>query len=89
MIPLHCLWAESNKRTRGQFEYGVIFFVCLFDFVHSHAPCGCCSIVCLRFQVMETKQTDCKMSTKKIFLMKTFRDICGQLHIQECKTTKK
>ena len=23
MIPLHCLWAKSNNRTRGQFEYDV------------------------------------------------------------------
>ena len=53
----------------------------LFDFVHSHARCGCCSIVCLRFEVMKIKQVDCKMSTKKPFLKKkkTFRDIFGQL----------
>ena len=32
-IPLHCLWAESNNRTRCQFEYDatlVFLFVCLF-----------------------------------------------------------
>ena len=23
MIPLHCFWAKSNNRTRGQFEYDV------------------------------------------------------------------
>ena len=42
MIPLHCLWAKSNIRTCGQFEYNATFFFCffclfLFNFVHSHA----------------------------------------------------
>ena len=81
MIPLHCLWAKSKNRTRGHFEYDVtlvLFF--WFDFVYSHLRCGCCSIVCLRFQFMQIKQFDCKMSTKKIFFKKTFRDIFGQLH---------
>ena len=27
MIPLHCLWAKSNNRTRGQFECDVLSFV--------------------------------------------------------------
>ena len=50
MMPLHCLWAKSNKRTSGQFEYDVLyFFLFLFDFVHSQARCG------LRFQVMQIK----------------------------------
>ena len=35
-----------------------------FDFVHSHAQCGCCSIVCLRLEDMQKKQADCKISTK-------------------------
>ena len=26
MIPLHCLWAKSNKRTLGQFESDVTWF---------------------------------------------------------------
>ena len=34
-------------------------------------------------------QVDCKMNTKKNFLQKTFGDIFGQLHTQECKATKK
>ena len=90
MIPLHCLWAKSNNRTGGQFEYDVtLVFLFLFDFVHSDARCGCCSIVCLRFQVMQIKQVDFKMSTKKTIFKKTFRDIFGQLHTQECKATKK
>ena len=48
MIPLHCLWAESNNRTRGQFECDVTWFCSCFDFVLSHAPWGWCSIVCWR-----------------------------------------
>ena len=71
MIPLHCLWAKSNNRTRGQFVYDVtlfyFIFLFLFNFVDSHARGRCCSIVCLRFQVMQIKQVDCKISTKKIF----------------------
>ena len=63
MIPLHCLWAKSNNKTRGHFEYDVALFLFLFDFVHSpHVQRGSCSIVCLRFQVMQIKQVDCKMS---------------------------
>ena len=47
-IPLHCLWAKSNNRTRGQFECDVTWFCFYFEFVRSHAWCGCCSIVCWR-----------------------------------------
>ena len=42
MIPLHCLRAKWNNTTCGQ-----------FDSVCSHARYGCCSIVCLRFQVVQ------------------------------------
>ena len=66
MIPLHYLWAKLNNRTRGQFECDVTWFCFCFDFVRSHARCGCCSIVCLRFQVVQIKQVDCKMSTKNV-----------------------
>ena len=73
MIPSYCLWVKSNKRTRGQFEYDVLYlFLFWFDFVHSHARCGCFSIVCLRFQVMQIKQINWKMSTKKTFFEKIF-----------------
>ena len=58
----------------------------LHSFIHSHARCGSRSIVCLRFQVVQTKQVDCKMSTRNV--NKTFRDIFGQLHTQEYKATK-
>ena len=31
MIPLHCLWTKSNKRTRGQFECDMtLFLFCSF-----------------------------------------------------------
>ena len=66
MIPLHCLWTESNNRTCCPFECDVNWFYFCFDFVLSRAQCGCCFIVCLRFQVVEIKQADCKMSTKNV-----------------------
>ena len=65
MIPLHCLWAKSNNTTRGQFECDMTSFCFCFDFVCSDTWCGCCSVVCLRFQDVQIKQVDCKMSTKK------------------------
>ena len=50
-----------------------------------------CSRVRLRFHVVQIKQIDKKMSTKKMnnYKKKTFRDIFGQLHSQEYKATKK
>ena len=66
MIPLRCLWAKSNNRTRDQFECDMTWFCFCFDFVRSHARCGCCSTVCLHFQVEQIKQVDCKMSTKNV-----------------------
>ena len=70
MIPLHCLWAKLNNRMRGQFEFDVIWFCFCFDFVRSLARCGRCFIVCLRFQVAQIKQADCKMSTKNVNIYK-------------------
>ena len=83
MILLHCLWAKSNYRTRGQFECDMFCFC--FDFVHSHSRWGCCSIVCLRFQDVQVKQVDCKVNTKIVnnYKWKSFCDIFGQLHIHE------
>ena len=68
MIPLHCLWATSNYRTRCQFEGDMTLFLLwfCFNFFHSHARCGCCSIVCLRFQDVQLKQVDWKMSNKNV-----------------------
>ena len=45
------------------------FCFCLVSFIHIHS-CGCCCRVCLRFQVLQIKQVDCKVSTKKTFLRK-------------------
>ena len=64
MIPLDCLWAKSNNRRCGQFECNVTWFHFCFDFICSYVQCGCFSIVCLRFQVVQIKQGDCKMSSK-------------------------
>ena len=84
------LWTKSNSRKCGQFKNEVtLAFLFWFDFVHSHARCSCCSIVCLRFQAVQIKQVDYKMNTKKNFFKKIFRDIFGQLLTQECKATKK
>ena len=76
MIPLHCLWPKSNSRTRGQFECDVTWFCFCFDFVHSHARCGCCSIICLRFQIVQIKQFDCKMNAKSLNILKTCPEKC-------------
>ena len=50
-----------------------------------------CSIVCLRFQVMQIKQVDCRMCTKNVnnYKLKTVRDFFGQLHIYEYKSAEK
>ena len=34
--------------------------------IRSHARFGCCSIVYLRFHVVQIRQVDCKMSTKNV-----------------------
>ena len=39
---------QINYRTHGQFKWDLTWFCFCFDFVLSHAPCGCCSIVCWR-----------------------------------------
>ena len=38
MIPMHCLWAKSNNRMRGHFEYDVAlcFYFSLISFIHMH-----------------------------------------------------
>ena len=85
MIPLRCLLAKSNNRTCDQLEYGMTWLCFCFDLVRSHARHGNCSIVCLRFQVVQIKQADCKMSTINVNNYDTF----GELHTQEYKATKK
>ena len=56
----------------------------------SHARCGCCFIVCLRFHVLEIKKVDCKMSAKNwINVNKThfviFLDTCTHKSIKPRK----
>ena len=84
MIPLHCLFAKSNCRARGQFECDVTFFSFVFFLIAWFYSFTCTLHVCLRFEVMKIKQVNCKMSTKK-----TFCDNFGQLHTQEYNATKK
>ena len=90
MIPLQCLWGSNNGK-RGQFECEVTWFCLCFGFFRSHALCGCCSIVCLHFQVLQIKQADSKLRTKNVnnYKLKTFRDVFGQLQTQGYKATKK
>ena len=57
---------KSNNVTRGKFELDVSWFCFCFDLVRSHVRYGCCSIVCLRFQVVQIKQVDSKMSTENV-----------------------
>ena len=43
MIPLHCLWAKLENRTRGHFEYEVtlVFFSFgLISFIHMRGAVG-------------------------------------------------
>ena len=64
MRPLHCLWAKSNDRKQVQFECDVMWFCFCFDFVRWHARCGCCSMVCLRFQVVQKNPKKTRLIAK-------------------------
>ena len=77
--PLYCLWANWNNKRLVNLKMtwlGLFFF---FDFVCSQARYGCCSILCLRFQVVQIKKVDCKMGTKNVNNYKSnkFCDIFG------------
>ena len=63
MIPLHCLWANSNDRMCGQFECDVTCFCFCFDLVRSHALRGRCSYV---FNLCKKIQVGYKMSNKNV-----------------------
>ena len=65
-MALYYLWSKPNNRTRSQFECDVTCFCFCFDFIHSHVWYGCCSIVCLRFQVLQIKQAYSKASSKNV-----------------------
>ena len=85
MILLNFFWTKSNNRTCGQFECDVTFcFLFLFDFVHSHARCGCYSIVCLHFVVIQIEKVDCKMSNKK----KKFKQKNFVIFLDTCTHTR-
>ena len=88
-MSLHCLWIYQT--TEREVALNVTWFCFCFYFTCSHVRCGSCSIVCLRFQVVQIKQVNCKMSDKSVnnYESKTFRDIFWQLHTQEYKNTKK
>ena len=45
------------------------WFCFCFDFVSSHARCGCSSMICLCFQDVQIKQIDCKMRTKNWIIL--------------------
>ena len=65
--------------------------VLLLFWFRSHARCGCCSIVCLRFQVLQIKRLIAKWVLKMWIIInkRHFVIFFGQLHIQEHKATKK
>ena len=44
----------------------VTWFCFCFDFIHLHAPCGCCSIVHLRFQVVQIRQVYSKQNIRNL-----------------------
>ena len=89
MIPLHCLWAKSNNRMHDQFECDLTWYCFWYDFVHMRMQVRLL-FYSLRFQVMQIKQVDCKMSTKYVNNYKRhFVIFFGKLHIQEHKATKK
>ena len=84
---LHCIVCGINRTIERVVNLNVTwlgFVFVLISFVHM-PQCGCCSIVCLRFQVVQIKQVDCKISTKNVnnCKWKTFHDTFGQLHTRK------
>ena len=93
MIPMHCLWAKSNNRTRGQFECDLTLFLFCFvliSFIHMH---GAVVVpVYLRFQDVQIKQVDCKMSNENVKIINKkhfviFLDNCTHKNITPRKST--
>ena len=87
---MHSLRAKANNRMRGEFECNVTWFYFCFNLVCSYVRCGCCSMVYLRFQLLQIRQVDCKMITKNVsnYEQKNFHDIFGQLHAKSIKPQK-
>ena len=77
--PLYCLWANWNNKRLVNLKMTWLGLFSFFDFVCSQARYGCCSILCLRFQVVQIKKVDCKMGTKNVNNYKSnkFCDIFG------------
>ena len=77
--PLYCLWANWNNKRLVNLKLSWLGLFFFFDFVCSQARYGCCSILCLRFQVVQIKKVDCKMGTKNVNNYKSnkFCDIFG------------
>ena len=75
MIPWHCL--GLNRTTERLVNLNMTwlqFFLFLFDFFYCSFTCTVRLLLhSLCFEVMQMKQYDCKMSTKKNFLRKHFR----------------
>ena len=61
-----CLVCGLNRTIEHVVNLNVTWLCFCFDFVHSHVQCCCCSKVCLRFEDVQIKQVDCKMSTKNM-----------------------
>ena len=64
----NCIVCGINRTIERVVNFNVTwlsFVFVLILFVHN-TRCGCCSIACLRFQVVEIKQVYCKMSPKNM-----------------------
>ena len=83
-----CILLGLNRTIEHMVSLNVLWLFCLFlfDFVHSHARCGCCYVVCSRFEVMQIKRVDCKRNNKflrEIFV--TFLETCTHKNIRPRK----
>ena len=64
----HCIVCGINRTMDRVVSFNVTwlsFVFVLILFVHN-TRCGCCSIACLRSQIVEIKQVYCKMSPKNM-----------------------
>ena len=52
MIPLHVCGLKRTIEPVVNLNVTWLVFLFCFDFLRSHAQCGCCSIVCLHFSVV-------------------------------------
>ena len=62
----HCIFCVRNRTIERVVNLNATWlgFVFCFDFVPSHARCGCCSIVSLRFQVVQKNRLIAKWVLK-------------------------